>query len=433
MGVRTRSQGLTASVAQDLERDLLMAAVSLDDKVVVDLKERFRDFIGFRRTEPLEAVRNKLLRQMDAPSGRRTGSRRPTPSPMPDLSVSTPSAPPSTVVDALPSPPPPSPVPALSVETAPVHVACPQPEIDAESSPAPPSPVFELSVGTPFVHASCPTLEVEGPLGPLTLCDTQCAGCLDLRAENATLQQAEQQASERIAMLEAENQHLRSLSQERDMPEPAARADAAAATEIAAEASVPESSVSTVLPPPLPPVRVAQNLQVVVRGLHSRGTATRALLESSFSAFCRDQLHLRGTLTMHVVRVFDNPQPGTIAGVVALQSVRALEALFTAKRQHLRADAGVSIEPNRTRAQRLACTLARRARRATPSAQRSGAAEGRIDVAGQQRSCSPHLHASRSTLRADAPEFVPASAALSQHTSSPLSSVVRPVHALHQE
>ena len=40
---------------------------------------------------------------------------------------------------------------------------------------------------------------------------------------------------------------------------------------------------------------------------------------------------------------------------------------------------------------------------------------------------------SRSTLRADAPEFVPASAALSQHTSSPLSSVVRPVHALHQE
>ena len=28
MGVRTRSQGLTASVAQDLERDLLMAAVS---------------------------------------------------------------------------------------------------------------------------------------------------------------------------------------------------------------------------------------------------------------------------------------------------------------------------------------------------------------------------------------------------------------------
>ena len=87
-------------------------------------------------------------------------------------------------------------------------------------APHPPPPCFELSVGTPFVHASCPTLEVEGPLGPLTLCDTQCAGCLDLRAENATLQQAEQQASERIAMLEAENQHLRSLSQERDMPEP---------------------------------------------------------------------------------------------------------------------------------------------------------------------------------------------------------------------
>ena len=314
-----------------------------------------------------------------------------------------------------------------------MRVSCPQPEIDAESSPAPPSPVLELSVGTPFVHASCPTLEVEGPLGPLTLGDTQCAGCSNLQAENARLQQAEQQASERIAMLEAENQHLQSLSQQREMPEQApstehaAEADAAAAREIGAE-----SSVSIVLPPPLPPVRVAQTLQVVVYGLQVRGKASSALLQSCFSAFCRDHLHLRGALSMRAVRVFKTP-PGTIAGVVALQSVRALEALFTAKRQHLRADAGVSIEPNRTRAERTACTLARRARRATPYAQRPGAAEGRIDVAGQQRSCSPHPVPSRSTLRADAPEFVPASAATSQHTTSPLSSVVPHAHAPHQE
>ena len=60
MVVRTRSQGLTASVAQDLERDLLMAAVSLDDTVVVDLRERHKKFIVFRSDDSLKAVRNKL-------------------------------------------------------------------------------------------------------------------------------------------------------------------------------------------------------------------------------------------------------------------------------------------------------------------------------------------------------------------------------------
>jgi hypothetical protein len=376
---------------------------------------------------------------MHASSCGRTRSKPPTPSPLPDLPASTPSAPPSPVVDALPSSLPPSPVPQMSVGILSVHDPCPPSAFDAvdESSP-PPASAPDLSVRTSFVPDECNARQGEGTLVPLTRCDSQCAGCVDLRAENARLQQAEQQASERIAMLEAENQHLQSLSQHRELPaqassrEHAAEADAAAATEIGVEAPVAESSVSTVLPPPLPPVRVAQTLQVVVYGLQIRGKASSALLQSSFSAFCRDQLHLRGALTMRAVKVFKMPS-GTIAGVVALQSVRALEALFTAKRQHLRADAGVSIEPNRTRAERLASTLARRARRATPSTQRPGAAEGRIDVAGEQRSCRPHRNASRSTLRADAPEFVPASAALSQHTTSPLSSVVPHAHALHQE
>ena len=137
-----------------------------------------------------------------------------------------------------------------------------------------------------------------------------------------------------------------------------------------------------------------------------RGNASSASLLSSFSMFCRDQLHLRAALTMRAVRVFKTA-PGTAAGVVALHTGRELDMLFRAKRQHLRADCGVSIEPNRTRAERLACAIARRARRVTPSLRRSGAAEDSSDVAGQQLNCSPRSRASRSTLRADAPEFVP--------------------------
>ena len=81
----------------------------------------------------------------------------------------------------------------------------------------------------------------------------------------------------------------------------------------------------------------------------------------------------------------------------------------------------------------VACTIARRARRVTPALRRSGAAEDSSDVAGQQLNCSPRSRASRSTLRADAPEFVHASASVSQHATLPPSSVVPSVHALHQE
>ena len=201
---------------------------------------------------------------------------------------------------------------------------------------------------------------------------------------------------------------------------------------IGVAARIGESPVSSVSVPPIPPLQIAHSLQIVVHGLRVRGNASSASLLSSFSMFCRDQLHLRAALTMRAVRVFKTA-PGTAAGVVALHTGRELDMLFRAKRQHLRADCGVSIEPNRTRAERLACTIARRARRVTPSLQRSGAAEDSSDVAGQQLNCSPRSRASRSTLRADAPEFVPASASVSQHATSPPSSVVPSVHALHQE
>lgn len=435
MPARTRSQGLTASVAQDRDRDLLLAAVSKSDPIVVHLMETIGKPVSFRPKSSLDAWRNQLLKLLP-PSGVVDAiPRPPPPSPVPDMSVSPSALSPSTVVDAVPSPPCPSPVPALSVSTsAAPHLAV----VDVVRSPPPSASLPELSVGASFVHVECCTREGEGSLDPLTLRDAQCAGCSNLRIENERLQQAEQQASERVAMLEAENQHLRSLSQQCDMPVqtssagPAAEADTAAAEEIGAEAPSAEFSGSSVARTPLPSVQVAQTLQVVVYGLQVKGNASCASLLSSFSMFCRDQLHLRGALTMRAVRVFKTA-PGTAAGVVALHTGRELEALLRAKRQHLRAGCGVSIEPNRTRAERLACTIARRAWRATPSQQRPGAAEGRIDVVGQQASCSQCSNATRSTLRADAPEFVPASASVSQHTTSTPSSVLPHVHTLHQE
>jgi hypothetical protein len=395
--MRTRSQGLTAPVAQDLDRDLLLAAESVSDKVVQDLMKKYKAFIKYHPDLKLNAVRNQLLRQMGYPPVR----------------------------DAVPSPPVPSPVPELPVGTSLRH---PLAVVDA------PSPVPDLSVGTSSVHDSCPPVGVEGSPDPLTQCDTQCSGCLTLQSDNARLQQAEQQASERILALESENQHLRSLSQHREVPQqPLWRDPAGNTAATVADTPVAESLAASVLRPPPPPVQVAKTLQVVVRGLRVKGNACPGLLLSALRSFCHDQLHLQGTLTMRAVKVFKTP-PGTIAGVVALQSWQGLEALFRAKRQHLRADSFVSIEPNRTRAERLTCTIARRARRtrAPPSCQRPGAAEDRIDAAGHPHNMNSISFPTRSTLRADAPEFVPASAALCRH-SALLSSVALPVPALHQE
>ena len=416
MVMRLRSQGLAAPVAQDLERDLLLAAVRLTDDIVVDLVARYKklDLITFRRNESLTPVRNKLLRQMGAIAEGSTRSTRrpPTPSPLPDMSVSTPLPAPPADADAVPSP-----------------VATP--------------PVTDLFVGTSLVHDSCPPHALDPPVCGLTPCDTQCAGCESLQSENARLQQAEQQASERIAMLEAENQHLRSLSQRSETSEqspsgqPSAGAESAAASELNAEAAVAGPPVSSVPRPPLPPARVAKTLQVVVHGLRCEGSASRRLLVSVFSTFCRDQLRVQAPLSMSAVKVF-NTQHGTVAGVVALQTLDGLEALFRAKRQHLRADSAVSIEPNRTRAERLACAIARRARRASPSQQRTGAAGVRIDAAGpsSRMTSEPHPPShrvlTRSTLRADAPEFVPAAARLQRSTSLP-STVAPHAHSLHQE
>ena len=185
MPPRTRSQGFTASVAQDLARDRLLAATSKSDPVVVDLIETIGQGVSFRRTSSLDAWRNQLLKLMPPSAVVDAVPRPPPPSPVPDMSVRSSAVHLSTVVDSVPSPPCPSPVHVLSARAS---AAPPSVVVDAVPSAPPSAPLPELSVGASFVRVQCCTGEGEGSLDPLTLRDAQCAGCSNLRIENERLQ-----------------------------------------------------------------------------------------------------------------------------------------------------------------------------------------------------------------------------------------------------
>ena len=368
--MRTRSQSRTATENEDLDMDLLLAATSEADPVVQRLKRRFRSCITFRPKAGLNAWRNQMLAVMQ-PSG---------------CSAASPGS-------APPSPRPPSP-PALSV-----------------------SPTFVPEQGLPDLDEGLAN-ECEGLSGPLT-CDEQCAGCLSLQAENARLQQAEEDARARIGMLEAEVQHLRSQPLEGGS---AAEADICAATQVEDSALVSESLIAHAPQPP--PTARAQNRQVVVRGLLCSGIVTKAVLQTAFNRFCCDRLQIRAALGLRVMHVLTS-RPGTAAGVLMLNLQVDYEALFEAKRQHLTEACSVSIEPHWTRAERQARGDARRARRAGTPQQRAGAAEGRLNSASS--------FAARSTLRHDAPEFVPATVPSSSQAEPHLCPNAQPAHMLHQE
>jgi len=230
-----------------------------------------------------------------------------------------------------------------------------------------------------------------------------------LQSEIASLQQKEQDALARIGMLEAELQHVRNQNV------PAAEADTVASTEVEDSALAAESPIASAAETPPPPAR-AQDWQVVVRGLPCSDTVTIAVLHSTFSQFCCDRLRLRGPLGMHVMRRLTS-RAGTAAGVVALHSQEDYEAVFRATREHLTKASSVSIARNRIRAQRRALGEARRMRRALVPQQRAGAAGGGAGPAVHQP-----MH---SSLRHDAPEFVPASASLPSQPES--LACIRPV------
>ena len=87
--------GPLGPVAQDLDRDLLLAAVSKSDRVVVEVMKKYGQFENFRPRATLDAVRKQLLRHMLPPV---LGDAAPPPSPLPDMSARTSSTPPLDAV-----------------------------------------------------------------------------------------------------------------------------------------------------------------------------------------------------------------------------------------------------------------------------------------------------------------------------------------------
>ena len=378
--MRTRSQGLASSVGQDLDRDLLLVATCESDPVVKRLVERYRCCITFRPKAGLNAWRNQILAVMLPSSGIAASALASAPA-----SASAP-----------PCPPPPS---------QPGHLR-PSPTASVDRSPE------RHVVSTPVAAST----EEEGLPRPLT-CGTQCAGCLTLQSENARLQQAEKDASACVAMLEAELQHLRCV------PDSPVVADTVASTEVEDSALVAESPTASANDTPPPPAR-ARDWQVVVRGLPCGDIVTTAVLHSTFSQFCCDRLRLRADMRMSVLRRLTSRR-GTAAGVVALHSQEDFEALFRATREHLTEDCPVSIAVDRIRAQRRALGEARQLRRTVVSQRRAGVAGGGAGSANHQP-----MH---SSLRHDAPEFIPESlTASSQPVTLPCHVASLP-DAMHQE
>jgi hypothetical protein len=164
---------------------------------------------------------------------------------------------------------------------------------------------------------------------------------------------------------------------------------------------------SSALTPELPtpasppaPTSELQSLKVVVRSLPCNGPITPALLLSTFIRFCSNQLCMPVVPALRVVKVFKGGRCGTGSGLFVLQTQQDAARLFSAKRQRLDAASTVTIEYNRTRAERQRKGAARRARTATCSRPTAPTTGNRADACGQPRITS--------SLRHDAPAFVPA-------------------------
>ena len=242
----------------------------------------------------------------------------------------------------------------------------------------------------------------EDPVTPTEHATNQCAGCAVFQEEIDRLQQVERQSLDRIMVLEAENQHLRSVlgqaeETSRQHLEAAAERSSQTSAENGSSALTPESPSPA---SPCVPTAEQQSLKVVVRSLPCNGLITPALLLSTFSKFCSNQLCMPVVSALRVKQVFTGGRRGTVSGLFALQTQQDVTRLFQAKRQHLGAASAVTIEYNRTRAERQRKGAARRARTATCSRPTPPTTGNRTDACGQPRIIS--------SLRHDAPAFVPA-------------------------
>ena len=115
-------------------------------------------------------------------------------------------------------------------------------------------------------------------------------------------------------------------------------------------------SEGVTLSPPLP----AESNKLIVCGLH---VASNVMLDAQFAQLCTEELHLRPAPLVAAWNLLGVDSHGLSSVTVRLQSVAEAKRVLQAAKQYLNPSSTVSVDWNRTRAQRNARIVAREATR----------------------------------------------------------------------
>ena len=121
-------------------------------------------------------------------------------------------------------------------------------------------------------------------------------------------------------------------------------------------AEAARASEGVTLSPPLP----AESNKLIVCGLH---VASNVMLDAQFAQFCTEELHLRPAPLVAAWNLLGVDSHGLSSVTVRLQSVAEAKRIMQAAKQYLNPSSTVSVDWNRTRAQRNARIVAREATR----------------------------------------------------------------------
>lgn len=149
------------------------------------------------------------------------------------------------------------------------------------------------------------------------------------------------------------------------------------------------------LSPPLP----AESNKLIVCGLH---VASNVMLDAQFAQFCTEELHLWPAPLVAAWNLLGVDSHGLSSVTVRLQSVAEAKRIMQAAKQYLNPSSTVSVDWNRTRAQRNARIVAREATRR--SQRQSGGSPSPLNhlAAVFQPAAVAHLIATRTMTPAPA-------------------------------
>jgi hypothetical protein len=154
-------------------------------------------------------------------------------------------------------------------------------------------------------------------------------------------------------------------------------------------------SEGVTLSPPLP----AESNKLIVCGLH---VASNVMLDAQFAQFCTEELHLRPAPLVAAWTLLGVDSHGLSSVTVRLQSVAEAKRVLQAAKQYLNPSSTVSVDWNRTRAQRNARIVAWEAMRR--SQRQSGGSPPPLNplAAVFQPAAGAHLIATRTMTPAPA-------------------------------